>query len=132
MSVRTAIALIDQVGRNYGAGGGGRTHMLSEERGILSPVPSRFGRDRPRRIRHLRSTKYASRRLVTLQFANKFANENSERKLGAPGEGRLRRLDSGAHCPYCEALNVFLRFSAGYDFICRECGQGVTVRTLVQ
>ena len=32
-----------QVVYNDGAGGGGRTHMLSEERGILSPVGPRTG-----------------------------------------------------------------------------------------
>ena len=35
-------------------------------------------------------------------------------------------------CPHCGALNAFLGFSSIEAFICRECGEGVSVERQVQ
>jgi hypothetical protein len=34
-------------------------------------------------------------------------------------------------CPHCGALNVFTGFSAMEAFTCRECGEGVTIKRVV-
>ena len=39
---------------------------------------------------------------------------------------------SSAVCPHCGALNTFPGFSVIEAFICQECGEGVSVETLVQ
>ena len=39
---------------------------------------------------------------------------------------------SSAVCPHCRALNTFAGFGAIEAFICRECGEGVSVERPVQ
>jgi predicted RNA-binding Zn-ribbon protein involved in translation (DUF1610 family) len=38
----------------------------------------------------------------------------------------------GATCPHCGALNPFPGFDSIEAFICRECGQGVSVKLSLQ
>ena len=49
---------------------------------------------------------------------------------------RLMELASveicSAQCPHCGAMNTFRGFSVIEAFICRECGEGVSVERLVQ
>ena len=47
--------------------------------------------------------------------------------LMAMGQGMC-----SARCPHCQALNTFAGFDNIHAYICRECGEGVSIQNAVQ